>query len=71
MINERTSPSVAKLAGRILKRCEKPPGWTIVWLDFPDENGMSELVRLCTVRELKSICASALTQAPDKRKKSK
>lgn len=68
-MTERTSPSVAKLAGRMLKTCEKAPNNTKVWIEFYTAEGFGELLKLGTIRELKAVFA-ALT-APDKRKKSK
>lgn len=60
--NERTSKKIATIAGRILEtlQSEHLGGKHSLRIGFH---------KICTVDELKSLCASALTQTPDKPKK--
>lgn len=61
MKNEKTSARVAKLAGTILKRTE---------LMLPRDPLLAhDGVQACTVAQLRTLAASCLTQAPDRRKK--
>jgi len=62
MKNEKTSPVVAKIAGRILKNLNGAPDKDLVIALCPPP------LSLCTVAELKALAASALTQAADKKK---
>ncbi len=59
--NERTGKQVAKIAGKILAKIKlaEVSGTTPVLI---------EAKRICTVAELKSVVASALTQTPDRSK---
>jgi hypothetical protein len=65
MKNEKTSARVSKIAGKILERMKgrklDPP---FVWV-------ASESIAICSVSELKALAASALTQAPDRKKTGK
>jgi len=60
--NERTGKKAATIAGRILEtlQSERARGTNFIRFGFH---------KLCTVAELKTLCASALTQAPDKPEK--
>jgi hypothetical protein len=58
---ETTSPRVAKIAGTLVKSLA----------DYNDDLQVGVFLKLCTVGDLKALAASALTQAPDKKAKSK
>ncbi len=62
MTNEKTSKRVSAIAGRILKRLNAFP-CSFVYI-YESEKGPEHIV--CSVRELKAIAASCLTQTPDK-----
>lgn len=70
--NEMTSSRVAKIAGRILKKLDAECGVDpkahdtdrVLWEQGRTGSGGAEQV--CTLAELKAVCASALTQAKDK-----
>jgi hypothetical protein len=59
---ETTSPRVAKIAGTLAKTLAGCKANQEVTLDYKP---------ICTVGDLKALAASALTQAPDKKAKSK
>ena len=60
--NEKTSKKVASIAGRLLRMAESS--------GFPDGAVCARVGRMTvTIDELKALCASALTQAPDKPKR--
>ena len=71
-MNERTSKRVAKIAGRILRSLEHELPKNRIWY----ENINGDLFGLgfeegTTIRiaDLKALAASALTQAPDRKKR--
>ena len=60
--NEKTSKRVAAIAGRVLKRIAKTNAIFVydgTW------------TKVCTVDEFKALAASALTQAPNKKRRKK
>ncbi len=57
--NEKTGKRVAKIAGKILDDLKLCSAKTVYCGDD---------FAICTVAELKALAASALTQAPDKKK---
>ncbi len=68
MKNERTGTKPAQVAGKILAHLKEfniVSDWVMVATDI------SPKIILCTLGELKTLCASALTQAPDKPKRKK
>lgn len=64
-MNEVTSKKVAKIASKVLARLSDAK--------LPDDStryvSIGNIVTVCTVAELKSVCASALTQSADRKKK--
>lgn len=64
MKNERTSKSVASIAGKVLDRLTSVKTGAII-AEYPHVMGKA-WHKVCTIEELKSLAASALTQAPDK-----
>lgn len=72
MKNEQTSKKVAAIAGRVLRKLDralKPYGLDDSGGVFISIPAAVCAVELCTIKEIKSVLASALTQAPDKPKK--
>lgn len=68
---EVTSKRIASIAGKILRRLEGCRGLQITAEEeycHSAEDGVP-LRNICTIKELKALAASALTQAPDKPKK--
>jgi hypothetical protein len=61
MRDENTGKKAATIAGRIMRKLAKWPA--------ADRVRTSEFI-VCTIGELRILAASALTQAPDKSKKS-
>lgn len=70
MKNEKTSKRIAAIAAKALRRIESCTPKGDVWGDWIKPNG-SAYWRLCTIAELKALCASVLTQAPDRKPKRK
>lgn len=62
MRNERTSAAIAKIAGKLMKKLQlhKPLPTLFAWID-----GTPYIL----VKDLQALAASALTQAPDKKRK--
>ncbi len=72
MKNERTSRKVSKIAGRVLEKLARHKAARNIWLDFPSEVTPNNplgftLSAFCTAKELKALCASALTQTADRK----
>lgn len=64
MKNEKTSKRAATIAGRILERLKEMPPRIVGTI-------VHQGVDLCTVKDLKTLAASALTQTPDRPKKTR
>lgn len=65
MKNETTSAGVARIAARILHLNVEDGNY--IWQRGADDNNTC----ICSVEDLKSLAASALTQVPNKKKKAK
>lgn len=64
---EFTSKEVASMAGRVLKRVSKLPSGLGLWVAKRNRNYAMTLTVIGTTTELKAICASALTQARNRK----
>ncbi len=67
MKNERTGKRAASIAGRILDKIRIHGRGDYVWV----ATDSICIFNVCSVKELKILAASALTQSPDKPKRKK
>lgn len=63
MKNEVTSRQVAKIASRLLKVKEKRN--EEVYIRIQGKSGLSLFRQICTIKEIRAIAASCLTQRSD------
>jgi hypothetical protein len=72
MKNEKTSKRVSKIAGKILASMKDIGASGVIYVGASGESPKGRPIfvytEACSAAELKSLAASALTQAPDKKR---